>query len=143
MLREGTHLCTSVKDKSFTQISEGISGLGLSDGEIEALRRQGFVRADTRRSGARYWKLRFRFHDRVVVRYIGKDDATANRIKEDLAELQRQHVTERKMCRLIRQARAVLREGRQVVAPIVARYGFHFHGSLVRKSRLPSERTSI
>jgi len=111
----------------------GLSALGLSDDQLTALARQGFVAAEYRGQRGATFKLRFRFQGRQVVRYLGQDPAAARQIREAVLALQAERRDDREMQQAIREARNLLRETKRQLLPDVRREGFKFHGFAIRR----------
>jgi hypothetical protein len=109
-----------------------LSRLVLSDEEIGALARQGFIRSETRRSKT-IFRLRYRVNGRQRARYVSPRDAAA--IEAELALLQRLVRARRRLNGLATLARKVLGHRRSTLAPLVEARGYHFHGHQIRRLR--------
>jgi hypothetical protein len=106
--------------------------LELTDEELDALTRQGFVRSEMRGNKV-ICRLRYRVHGRQHVRYVSPRDAVA--LASELASLQRRVRTRRRLADLRAIAREALRHRRTVLAPLFEARGYHFHGYQVRHYR--------
>jgi hypothetical protein len=106
----------------------------LTDDDLAALRRQGFVAAE-RRGEHIVYKLRFRRDGRQVVRYIGSDLAQAKAVQLELDYLQEERRNELKLARLTDATRRMLRESKKELASLLAKEGFAFHGYAIRRCR--------
>ncbi len=113
----------------------GLANLPLTDVEHAALVRQGSVSAEPRHRRSTVYKLRFRLDGRQVVKYLGTDPAAAAVVRRELEQLQRAVRTRAASRRLVRSARALLRDNKQMLRPELERAGFHFHGHAVRRRR--------
>ena len=59
---------------TITETYPALRQLGLSDSELLAVRRQGYLERDPRGGrGAGYWRLRFRDHGSLRTIYVGND----------------------------------------------------------------------
>ena len=117
----------------------GLAALGLSNEELCALARQGFVGGEYRGRRGPYFKLRFRVARRQIVKYLGNDVVVAKGIQQEVILLQAEHRLSRQLQRLTMQAREVLRETKLILRDDVRAAGFDFHGLAVRqKTRAPS-----
>jgi hypothetical protein len=114
----------------------GLAQLRLNQEDLEVLARQGFISCERPGNGRppRY-KLRFRREGKQVVRYISSDTGQVERIRGELATLQRPHQVEQRLSVLTRQARRVLRQAKRQIEPALNEYGFGFHGLAVRRRR--------
>jgi hypothetical protein len=110
-----------------------LAQLGLVPEEVLALRKQGFVSGEKRGPGHTCYKLRFRFAGRQRVRALGGDAAVAERVRQELAELQASTRLDRELAQLTRKAKRMLREARQRLEPLLREEGFAFHGLAVRR----------
>jgi hypothetical protein len=104
----------------------------LTSDDLAALRRQGFVTAE-RRGNRTYFKLRFRRGRQQMVRYIGSDPDKAEAVQRELDHLQEERKTELELSRLTEKVKKMLRESKQVLAPLLAEEGFGFHGHQIRR----------
>jgi hypothetical protein len=109
-----------------------LNRLALSDEELAALTRQGFIRGE-KRGTKRVFRLRFRVHGRQRVRYVSPRDADA--LEAELASWQRQVRARRRLSVLATVARRLLRHRRSTLAPLLAASGYHFHGHQIRRCR--------
>ena len=117
---------------------QGLSRLKLSADEIEELKSQGFV-AEERRGKTVYFKLRFRLQGRQRVKYLGRDVAFVNMIRQELAVIQTPRRTLQHVERCGQHARTSLRQMKSELTPMLASYGYHFHGMAIRKTRRVQE----
>ena len=106
----------------------------MTGDDLAALRRQGFVAAE-RRGNRIHFKLRFRRGRQQVVRYIGSDLDKAEAVQRELNHLQEDRKKELELARLTEKAKKMLRESKQVLAPLLAEEGFAFHGHQIRRRR--------
>ena len=113
----------------------GLAELGLTQVDLDALARQGFVAPEKGCSGHRRFKLRFRMDGKQVVRYIGTDPIRAARIERELEILQCEHRSDRQLQRQLRMARAALRESKRILAPVLQEMGYQYHGYAIRRPR--------
>lgn len=113
----------------------GLKSLSLTAAERTALARQGSVSAESRHRAGTVYKLRFRVNGRQVVKYLGTDPAAAAVVRRELEQLQRAVRTRTVSRRLVRSARALLRDNKQALRPEFERAGFFFHGYAVRRRR--------
>ena len=109
-----------------------LNRLALSDEELVALTRQGFIRSE-RRGGKTIIRLRYRVHGRQRVRYVSPGDAAA--LEAELRLLQRRVRARRRLAGLAALARKVLCYRRSTIAPILEARGYHFHGHQIRRRR--------
>lgn len=113
----------------------GLSRLGLSHADLEELKSQGFVGAQSREPSRPCFVLRFRSGGRQKVRYIGTDPVRAEQIRRELAALQEERKHELELGRLTRQARRMLRETKVALEPVLNATGYIFHGRAIRRPR--------
>jgi hypothetical protein len=106
--------------------------LGLSDQELDALRRQGFISREMRGRKTVY-RLRYRVDGRVRVRYVRPEDAES--VEAELALWQRRMRSRRRLRWLAVAARRELRQQKILRTPLLAERGYHFHGYAVRRCR--------
>jgi len=111
----------------------------LTDDDLAALCRQGFIAAE-RRGERTYFKLRFRRDRRLVVRYIGADPALAEAVQQELDQLQRERQEGIKLARLTEETKRMLRESKKSLALLLDEEGYAFHGYEIRRRR--SRRTT-
>jgi hypothetical protein len=116
-------------------MARDLQDLNLSPEQRESLSRQGFVASEFRGSRGPFFKLRFRCGGRQIVRYLGTDPATANRVQQEVRALQHEHRLTNELARLTRQARRLLRETKIALQPYVFEAGYRFHGFEIRKPR--------
>ena len=109
-----------------------LNRLALSDEELGALTRQGFIRSE-RRGRKTIFRLRYRVHGRQHVRYVSPRDAAA--LEAELGSLQRRVRARRRLTGLAALARQVLRHRRSTLAPLLEARGYHFHGHQIRRCR--------
>ena len=107
--------------------------LGLE--QLEALKTQGFV-AREQRGEKCFYKLRFRLHQKQIVRYLGGSAELAAQVASELQELQSAKRSLAELKRGAREVRTVLRQSKKVLAPILLPLGFHFYGRELRLRRL-------
>lgn len=119
-----------------------LTQLGLTAGELAALRRQGFVCRERRGRGF-VFKLRFRLAGRQQIRVIGRDADLAMALKKELAEWQRTRRDEREVARWHTQVSAALRGANLRLAPLCEAAGYYFHGRSVRKRRSPHPAATV
>lgn len=112
-----------------------LASLGLGDEEWVALAGQGAVIADRSGPGKGRHKLRFRLEGRQRVRYLGGAGEFVEQVRQELAVLQQPTQARRHRCRLLRGARACLRETKQQAEPVFAQYGYRFRGREIRRVR--------
>ena len=109
-----------------------LNRLALSDEELGALTRQGFIRRE-RRGRKTIFRLRYRVHGRQHVRYVSPRDAAA--LEAELGALQRRVRARRRLTDLAALARQALRHRRSTLAPLLEARGYHFHGHQIRRCR--------
>jgi hypothetical protein len=109
-----------------------LNRLALSDEELGALSRQGFIRSE-RRGGKTIFRLRYRIRGRQHARYVSPRDAAA--LEAELGLLQKRVRAHRRLTGLAALARQVLRHRRSTLAPLLAARGYHFHGHQIRRFR--------
>lgn len=121
----------SLDEKSFPQLAK----LRLSARDVCALREQGFVSSERRRTVV-IFKLRFRSQEqRQRVRYIGTNPETATAIANELIRLQQATRRRGDLRRWEATARRALRETKRQLEPLLAESGFHFYGMQIRRRR--------
>jgi hypothetical protein len=120
-----------------------LARLEFNAAELAALRRQGFVAREIRGKRTSVFKLRFRFGGRQRVRYLGTDADEAERIQNELNELQGGRRADLALGRLSRSAAQLLRDSKLRLEPWVQRAGLRFHGRAIRRPRAPSPEFSI
>jgi hypothetical protein len=113
-----------------------LSRLRLSEDDLAAVSRQGFVSGEQRRASLIY-KLRFRCATtgRQHVRYIGTDRTAADAVSDELAMLQRGARQHKCLRRLEVDARRLLRETKERVQHLLKEGGYHFYGLEIRAHR--------
>ena len=111
-----------------------LTTFNLSDEELGALARQGFVSWE-RRGRCMYAKLRYRVDGKQRVKYLGKEEGFVRRVEEELAVLQSTSQLDRALGRLTRDANQVLRSVRGRVESVLSDRGYVLHGRSVRKPR--------
>jgi hypothetical protein len=109
-----------------------LNRLALSDQELGALTRQGFIRSEKRGSKT-IFRLRYRIDGRQHVRYVSPRDAAA--LEAELGLLQRQVRARRCLASLAARARQMLRRRKSTLAPLIEAHGYHFHGQQIRRAR--------
>lgn len=108
--------------------------LRLDAGDLDLLRRNGFVASERCGRGTRF-KLRFRRGGRQVVRVLGDADQVAA-VKRELAVLQTERRLIRRIAELNRDAIRWRRESKECLRPVLEAHGLKFHGrSVVRPQR--------
>jgi len=110
-----------------------LAALQLSNADLDALARQGFIAAE-RRGENRYYRLRFRRGGRQQTRYIGSLDR-AQAVQAELDSLQSEVQLQRRLAALGRDAARSLRDAKRQLQPLLEGRGFHFHGQAIRKYR--------
>ena len=113
-----------------------LSILNLSPADFDALRLQGFVSREIRH-GRICFRLRFRRHGRQVAIGLGAELWLAERIGEELAELQVNRRLALQQARLIQAARRLLRRSKRALEPALRNAGYRFHGYEIRRPRDP------
>jgi hypothetical protein len=106
-----------------------LNRLALSDEELNALTRQGFIRSE-RRGRRTVFRLRYRVDGRQHVRYISPRDVEA--LEAELATLQRRVRARRHLRSIAVLARQALRDRKMTLAPLLEARGLHFHGHQIR-----------
>jgi hypothetical protein len=109
--------------------------LHLEAATIALLERQGFVQAEQRSPSSIVYKLRFRSQGRQHVRYLGTDNALAERVREALKNLRRRRECESQLSQLAGQVGRRLRSAKGELAPLLHELGYHFHGQAIRRRR--------
>jgi hypothetical protein len=129
---------------STDQATPALAALGLGEGELDALRRQGFVSREMRR-GRTYFKLRFRMEPdgRQSVRYIGTDPAAADEVEQELAQLQRPRLIDRDLSKISQQIGLALKAVKADLMPHLEPAGYRFHGLAVRQMHARGECYSL
>jgi hypothetical protein len=127
---------------TITDIYPALRRLGLSDPELLALRRQGYLERDPRGGrGAGYWRLRFRDHGSLRTIYVGNDSEWVACVRAELLRLQAARRRRLALQRELRLAKQGIRTAKQRLAPLLNQVGYHYHGHTIRKfaiSPLPS-----
>jgi hypothetical protein len=90
--------------------------------------------AREQRAARTYFKLRFRSGGQQIVRYIG-DEHRAAAVANELADLQSETRLMRHLKSLTVSANQRLREGKKRLEPVLAAYGWAFHGLAIRRPR--------
>jgi hypothetical protein len=106
-----------------------LNRLALSDEELHALTRQGFIRSERRRQRT-IFRLRYRVDGRQHVRYVSPRDAEA--LEAELATLQKRVRACRRLRSVAVLARQALRDRKMTLAPLLEARGLHFHGHQIR-----------
>jgi hypothetical protein len=108
----------------------------LSPEEQRVLQRQGYVAPERLPSGRTAFKLRYRDADcRQRAVYIGVDQRLANLIAGHLAALQESRRAKSECRRLMAESTRALRAQRAALSPLLAQYGYTYHGFALRRSR--------
>src|SRR5947208_9939203 len=102
-----------------------LDDLRLSRGDFQALTRQGFVSAESRRGRRPVYKLRWRRGGKQQVRYLGQDPARAEEVRLELEALQFRRRCARYVIRLMGAARPHLRRAKRLLAAHAAAHGWH------------------
>jgi hypothetical protein len=90
-----------------------------------------------RRAERTVFKLRFRdSHGRQIVRYIGNADC-AEVVRAELKQLQGPRHLQLELAAVSRKARSMIREAKASLQPVLAGYGYVFHGQAIRRPRQP------
>ena len=71
-----------------------------------------------------------------MVRYLGTDPTVAESARRELARIQHEARTERNLRRLVRKARAALREAKTRSAPALKAAGLVYHGYQIRRRKI-------
>lgn len=116
-----------------------LSQLGLDEGDLVALRRQGFVAVGERGN----CKLRFRRERRQRTRYLGRDPAFIKQVREELADWQEAAHQTRNLQRWLRTASRALRAAKQTLAPLLATQRSYYHGLAIRRRRGAERRSAV
>ena len=112
--------------------------LALPPGDLDELRRQGFVSREMRGGRTRF-RLRYRRRGRQVALDLGSQPWLAQNVARELAELQADCRRQRRHKRLIGAARRLLRTSKRVLAPVLGAAGYEFHGHEIRRTRRAKE----
>jgi len=100
------------------------------------MRRKGYLTPDDRGHGhAGYWRLRFRLGGVARAVYLGRDISLIEQVRHELAELQQEHVRDRRVDRLVRHGNKLVRTTKRRLEPALKQLGFHYHGDALRKIR--------
>jgi hypothetical protein len=110
-----------------------LAKVGVTEQELAALQRQGFV-AREMRGNRFYYKLRYRLCGKQRVRYI-RGAALAGAIRTELAMLQRNVRRRREMAALTRASSQQLSAAKATLVPTLEAMGFFFHGQSIRRRR--------
>ena len=109
-----------------------LADLGLSGEDLACLARQGCVTAEFRGQSGPYYKLRWRRDGRQRVLYLGRDSTRAEEVRAAL-EISRMPLRRaRRLSLQMKKARRGLQEVRNMVAPLLAVHGLHYHGYAAR-----------
>ena len=114
--------------------------LDLTNDELAAVSRQGFVASELRGNGMVVYKLRFRLAGRQCVRYLGTDPTRAAEVRAALALWQARRRLERRLASRMAQMRAILKSIKPRLTPFLEEAGLQFHGRVLRRPR-PSARS--
>lgn len=120
-------------DNPRDEMTSVLTTLGLTKNQLRALSRQGCITAEYRGTSGPFFKLRFRYENRQVVRYVGKDVPRVERLRAELNDLQANRQLQIKLKHLTRHAWRVLRDSKRLLGPELTAAGFHFHGFAVRR----------
>lgn len=115
--------------------------LPLSDADLQALRKQGFVSTEIR-GNRPVFRLRFRRQDRQCVRCLASQEV-AVAVRAELTRLQAPVRQRRQLAALARAAARTIRQTKRSIEPVLASRGCHFHGLEVRRIRKRSNCQSI
>jgi len=118
---------------------DGLAGLRLSPGDLQALARQGFVATEARQGRGPSYKLRWRRGGRQRVRYLGPDPGRAEQVRAALEALQRPHRIARRVAQLLGEARKRLLNVKRLLEPHADACGFRYHGYTTRRPASPGE----
>jgi hypothetical protein len=113
-----------------------LSGLGLDDAVLDALRQQGFVGTE-RRGKREIHKLRYRIRGRQCVRYIRASQVAA--VTDELNRLQAPVRLRNRLRTTIREARVLVRTTKQDVISRLNELELVFHGTKIRQPRRRSD----
>ena len=116
---------------------EALAKLNLSQGEFDALRRQGFVSCERRRRNSRVYKLRFRFRGSQRVVYLGVDLLLADAVRAELAQWQQPRRAQLCCAQTVREASRNLKRTKNFLVNPLAERGYYFHGNAIRRRRNP------
>jgi hypothetical protein len=122
------------------EATPALAALGLTEDDLDALRRQGFVSPESRR-GRVYFKLRYRLQPEgpQCVHYIGTDPAVAHEVQRELAQLQRPRRIDRDLSKVTQQIGRALKAIKADLMPHLESAGYRFHGMAVRQKRARDE----
>ena len=118
-----------------TPRASGLAALGLTSGELLAIAQQGFVSTEHRSRRGPYYKLRFRMRGRQVVRYLGRNPAVAEQVRQEVSALQAGRRRAKELKRATREAWSTLRRVKRDLQVPMAAAGYAFHGLNLRKKR--------
>jgi hypothetical protein len=116
-----------------------LAKLNLTDAQLAALRRQGFVNPE-RRNGRTVYKLRLRVEGVQIVRFLGTNRQRAESLAAELRHWQSGRRRQLEAGQLRKTLRALLRRQKRQLTPLVEQAGFRFHGRHVRRPRKPRQR---
>jgi hypothetical protein len=111
-----------------------IDKLGLPESAMAALRRNGFVHAETRGTKPRF-RLHFRVEKRQVVIELGLNASRADGVRRELAILQGPLRSRRRVARLAKEIRQHLRGAKKILIIRAEAAGLRFHGRQPRRPR--------
>ena len=120
--------------ESTSETDSALAMLGLSNDELAALTKQGFISAEMRGRGLRY-KLRFRVDGKQRVRCLGMASAFVEQVRAEVGQLQHRTRLRRELGDLMRASRRRLRAAKQQLRPLLRKAGYAFHGMAVRRFR--------
>ncbi|MCA9123709.1 MAG: hypothetical protein H6822_08635 [Planctomycetaceae bacterium] len=110
-----------------------LAALRLDNNDLEALSHQGFICRE-RRGDRVYHKLRFRRNGKQVVRYIGSAER-ATVVEREVSALQSEATAFRELNAAVKIANKMLRDSKTQLEPMLASYGYEFHGRSIRRPR--------
>jgi hypothetical protein len=116
-----------------------LAKLNLTNAQLAALRRQGFVNQE-RRNGRTVYKLRLRVGRVQIVRFLGTDRKLAESLPAELRHWQSGRRLQLEAGRLRKTLRALLRRQKRQLTSLVEQAGYRFHGRQVRRPRKPRPR---
>ena len=117
----------------------GLAGLRLSPGDLQALARQGFVATEPRQGRGPSYKLRWRRGGRQRVRYVGRDPVRVGQIRAALENLRHAHWVARRLAQLLAEAHRGIRNAKKLLQLRAEECGGHYHGFTLRRPRLPAQ----
>ena len=118
---------------SDTESRSVLAGLRLTATQLDALRKQGFIRREQRGTKIKY-RLTFRHDGKRHSRCIPPQDVAT--LESELAALKRGARARRELVQLAKLARQKLRERRHRIGPELEARGFYLHGQTLRRRRV-------